>query len=184
MSMAPTPNEIERTSEQPPDSGEHLSDPNPPREETGTVDRSAALLRRISLDGRGRVIAACAAGTVGPWVVWHVLSTSTQAIERLAQSPVPAGAERVIIASMAAHAVVSVATVFFGYTMIRAAERLLVPKRLLQDKQDVEVIRAILGIDTPTNTIASQVKAATNETVDVITKVLRAARGAKDTDEK
>ena len=145
-------------------------------------DSAKKLIGQSNREAGLRLAAACLFGLGGPIVVWCILSSSVEAIEQLVRAPRDTS-ERIVIASMIAHAIVSIAAVYFGYTMLRAAERLFVPQRLLRDKQDVEVIRAILGIDTPSNAIASQAKAGANEIVELVGKLSRAMRGGNDKDD-
>lgn len=65
------------------------------------------------------------------------------------------------IARLVAHSVVSVALVFFGYTLLRAAERMFIPRFLLTGEDPVETVRAILGIDTPLRAALREVKELT-----------------------
>jgi len=63
------------------------------------------------------------------------------------------------IPSMVAHAVISLGAVWFGYQMLRAAERMFVPQRLLRggdSKTDVELVRALTGINAPTSAALEQ----------------------------
>lgn len=62
------------------------------------------------------------------------------------------------IAKLVAHAAVAIALIYLGYAAIRAGERMLLPRWLLQDAKDVELVRALLGIDSPLKTVLKEVK--------------------------
>lgn len=55
------------------------------------------------------------------------------------------------------HAVVAVAVVFFAYQLLRVGERLGVPSRLLRS-ENVDVVRAILGVRVPTAELVKTVR--------------------------
>jgi hypothetical protein len=63
----------------------------------------------------------------------------------------------IAIALLSAHGVLGVAAIFFGYQLLKMAERLFVPKFVLEGK-DVEVIRALTGVDHPTKFALDHVK--------------------------
>ena len=74
----------------------------------------------------------------------------------------------------AAHAVVTVTAVLFGYSMIRASERMFIPRWLLREGE-VEVIRALLGFESPITTalkITKEVGAALADVAQPITKII------------
>jgi len=79
--------------------------------------------------------------------------------------------ERLFLATLAVQAIVSVAAVYFAYTMLKVAERLSLPPRLLRDAKDVELVRAILGIDTPAKAATDQIKSVA-EQMSVMAKPL------------
>ncbi len=64
------------------------------------------------------------------------------------------------IALLTAHAAVSVATIWFGYQSLRAAERMFVPQHLMDSAANIETIRAIVGIDPPTTAVTKQLEEA------------------------
>lgn len=59
---------------------------------------------------------------------------------------------------MAAHAVVAVALVYFGYQLVRLGERLNLPPSLINSGQ-VDMVRAILGTRTPASEVSKQLEA-------------------------
>ena len=69
---------------------------------------------------------------------------------------------------MVGHAVISVAAMYFAYEMLRAAERLLIPRRLYGEAKDADVIQALTGVRAPSRFIARQVKAMLAEVSAVV----------------
>jgi len=69
--------------------------------------------------------------------------------------------------------------VYLGYSLFRAAERMFIPRWLLQaqDTRDVDVIRAILGIDTPGRTAVRMSKETLKAVGSVLAPILGAIRG-------
>lgn len=74
----------------------------------------------------------------------------------------------VFIGLLVAHSVVSVAIVWFAYQALRAAERMFVPRRLMGDAKNVDVIRALVGIDAPTTAATKQIEEASKPLLEVV----------------
>ncbi|MDO9020532.1 MAG: hypothetical protein Q8S73_36745 [Deltaproteobacteria bacterium] len=62
---------------------------------------------------------------------------------------------------MLAEALVSIALIFFGYQLLRVAERMLAPPSLLT-RDNIEVLRALIGIETPADGASRIIKSATD----------------------
>jgi hypothetical protein len=94
---------------------------------------------------------------------------------------VPQSIERLAYAHLAVHAIVTIALVYLGYSLVRAAERMFVPRWLLQatDERDVEVIKAILGVDSPGKAIVKLTKSTLEAIGEVIGPIVGAVRGEK-----
>ena len=88
--------------------------------------------------------------------------------------------EHILLAKLIGHSVITLALVFFGYSLIRAGERMHVPRWLLRDARDVEVIRAILGFDTPLSTavkLTERLGGAIAKTAEPVVKIVTSGRG-------
>lgn len=106
-------------------------------------DGQATFLRRRSWAGIG-------VGTAGFAVVVH---TGLQAFDRFAHedlSRLKASRELAWMfgVKVLAEAIVSVALVYFGYQLLKVAERMLLP-HWWASKDNIDVARAMLGIDSP-----------------------------------
>ena len=55
---------------------------------------------------------------------------------------------------------ISGAGVLFGYSMLRVAERMLVPWHLTKDAKDVELVRILIGSDSPARAVLKSAKEA------------------------
>jgi hypothetical protein len=131
---------------------------------------------------------------IGSAIVWAEMSIDAaigRVIGTQADKLTAASTERLLFAILAVQAIVSVAAVYFGYSMLRAAERLFVPQRLLTDSKDVELVRAILGIDTPAKAAADQLKnvaeqmsAMAKPMGEIVKPVIDALKNAAGADKK
>jgi len=86
----------------------------------------------------------------------------------------------VFVSLLSAHSVVSIAIVWFGYQALRAAERMFVPQRLMNDAKFVDVIRAIVGIDGPTTAATKQLEEASKPVLEMakaIAEIVGKAQG-------
>ena len=156
-----------------------LPSPSLPRPMEG--DNGHDLAREIAKEASSRRSAGWAMGIVGLVVVVVVLMWAVCNVNAVIQEK-DVSAYLMIIA-MSAHAVISIAAVWFGYQMLRAAERMFVPQRLMNDSKDVEVLRALIGITAPTTAAADQLKALTTITGDfpsLIKALGEAAASIKD----
>jgi hypothetical protein len=78
------------------------------------------------------------------------------------------------LAVLGAHALVALAAAFFAYQLIRAGERLLIPARVIESA-DVDVIRALTGVDTPASVARKALKEGVAMGGDLVTKAGDAA---------
>jgi hypothetical protein len=148
-----------------------------PDEIAGSGEQAAdnkADVGAIRVEFRVRGIAGAVAGVLGVsvvvFVIWHSTSAINDELTRqfLLGPNFSQKSEKLIMVAMAVHGIISVAAVYFGYSMLRVAERMLIPRRLLTDFQDVEVIRAILGIRPPAKIALSQLKAMSAEVQSLV----------------
>ncbi len=149
-----------------------------------TIGVADELNKEVRSEASLRRWAGTIAGILGTVIVTVVLLYSTFAIDDIAAKVKPE-TERVVFLLLIVHGVISIAAVYFGYSMLRVSERMFVPRRLLNDAKDVEVIRAILGVSTPARAVAAQLRAASGEVqalAKTATEVIKAAHGdsAKD----
>jgi hypothetical protein len=105
-------------------------------------------------------------GTVGILVVGLTAFWAFWEIAKL-REPLTELALRAAYAKLAAHAVVSVAVVFFGYQLVRAAERMILPHWWIQPHH-CELLQLLLGVDTPVR--------ASTKTVEKLTDLVKASR--------
>lgn len=134
--------------------------------------RSEMLVRRIT----AAVVAVVGAGTI-----IKVMLIAVSGINEVLKAEAPGGHEYIRVVAMGAHAVISVAAVWFGYQMLRAAERLMVPRRFLANSTDVELLRALLGISAPTTALADQVKLMATTATDLIKASSEAVKAVQST---
>lgn len=107
------------------------------------------------LKARGRTafcLGLIAFGALG-YTFWH----SDKQIRELLKTP-PADF-RLAIVGIAGHAVMTIAVVWFAYQMLRAVERLLIPRYLYTVGQDAEIIRALTGVESPAQGATKEAKA-------------------------
>lgn len=159
-------------------------------------EENAKLQAAIRSEEDKRATAGYLTGFLGAATVVGVLIYSTLSINEAVDkyidalkhfNSLPPQVIWIVFASIVVHGVVSVAAVYFGYSMLRAFERLLVPQRLLKDVKDVELVRAILGIDAPTDAIAGKIKSMSSEAnalLKAISELVRAAQGGGGTEKK
>lgn len=163
----------------------------------GDAERESARLQAaISSEESKRATVGYISGALGVTSVIAVLVYSTWSINETVDkyvldrgflNPLTPQAAWLVLASIIVHGVVSVAAVYFGYSMLKASERLFVPQRLLKDVKDVELVRAVLGIDAPTDAIAGKLKTMSSEAnalLKAISELVRAAQGGSGTNEK
>jgi hypothetical protein len=118
-------------------------------------------------------------GVIGIAVVAYVVVSAIGHVND-AISRAPEGKEYLAIVAVAAHTVISLGAVWFGYQMLRAAERMFVPRRFLSDAKDVEVLRALIGINAPTTAAADQLKVLLGDTpIKSLVELIKAARSDK-----
>jgi hypothetical protein len=118
-------------------------------------------------------------GCVGLLVVVIIICAAFWALHGIA-SRIPDSAPYLIMVAMVAHAIISLGAIWFGYQMLRAAERMFVPQRLLKggdSKTDVELVRALTGISAPTTAALEQ---GLKMTGDLIKTVGEATKSVKD----
>lgn len=144
---------------------EHL-DPTSPRFFDAAV-KEAAWRRSLGIG-----LGVLGLTTVG-FILWHSMgSVGTVLTDILKVSKdsasIDGARERIAWFAIGVHSILSIAAVFFGYSLLRAAERLLIPRHLLYEKKDVEVIRALLGMSTPANAIMTQAKAFATEALTLL----------------
>jgi hypothetical protein len=80
----------------------------------------------------------------------------------------PPGDLRVLAAIAAAHVIVGIAAVYFGYQLIRAGERMLVPSHLTEDETKIEVLRVLLGGKEPIASPAEAVQQGVEKSVELL----------------
>ena len=91
------------------------------------------------------------------------------------------GSIPIAIASLASHAVVSIAAVYFAYQLIRVAERMFLPSRFLSaqsnGEHDVELAKVLVGVTEPSRAASAAMKTMVRE-LERATKISKAVRGA------
>jgi hypothetical protein len=91
----------------------------------------------------------------------------------------------VVLAGIAVHGIISVAAVYFGYSLLKAAERMFVPERIMKDSKDVDLVRALLGMNAPTDALAGKFKSISATTLPLLkwmTELAKALRGGDSAD--
>lgn len=123
------------------------------------LEMAAESLRDLRAETRERKEAGRAAAGLGVVIVGFCALTAFASMDALLDehqgTPAP-----VLIAALVGHAIVSAAVVFFGYQLVRVAERMYVPRHLMEDVKSVEVLRALLGIKHPSTLLLDQLKTA------------------------
>lgn len=141
-------------------------DPFPGIKDGAAKDLRAVAVSRLAI---GVLFAISAAG-----VVVYVFREAYKAISAVSEPDA-----KVAIAKLVAHAVVSVALVYFAYALLRAAERMFVPRSLIEGFDDAtEMTRALLGIDTPVKAALRELKGFVSD----IASVAKQAIGEKKSD--
>lgn len=84
--------------------------------------------------------------------------------------------------SIGAHAAISIAAIYFGYSMLRLAERMLLPRHLLHDETKVNVVRALLGVKTPAESAVDGVKQISENLSTILKPIAELARVVLGTD--
>jgi hypothetical protein len=169
----------ERLPEQPPP-GDSPSESDP-QDSVGRVvlrDEAAVVTSVQSLRTRLGVVFLLAGGLV----VAIAFGQAYRGLDDLrvgGKEEMPLSVEHLMFAQLAVHAIVTLALVYLGYSLFRAAERMFIPRWLLQaqDTRDVDVIRAILGIDTPGRTAVRMSKETLKAVGSVLAPILGAIRG-------
>lgn len=92
------------------------------------------------------------------WTALHAGEGLKDIREAARDDKLSAAVERTVWISIGAHTLVAIAGVFFGYQLIRLAERMFVPRRLLEDVRQLEVVKALVGVDTPVKAAADGMK--------------------------
>lgn len=123
---------------------------DPPRPPTDiTVEQTLNDLRQRSNRGYGLGLFAIA-GAVG-LAVYSFCSLRDMAEGFKGETP----RLEVFYVNAAAHVVITVAVVWFIYQLLRAAERMVLPRHL---QNDAELARTLLGINSPQREIARTVQ--------------------------
>ncbi|WP_437654706.1 hypothetical protein [Sorangium sp. So ce1182] len=151
---------------------------------------AARLKSFIAKEDLKRAVAGFSAGVAGLVAVFVILTRSTRAIDEtidkvigpVGQNPktLPEHGVWVVLAGIAVHGIISVAAVYFGYSLLKAAERMFVPERIMKDSKDVELVRALLGMNAPTDAIAGKFRSMSATTLPLMksmTELAKALRG-------
>jgi hypothetical protein len=136
----------------------------------------------------GYYSAAFGALVISGTLIWSIYSVNWPIANFFdARMEIDSAKERVIFATIGAHAIITVAAVYFGYTMLRLSERMFLPRHLLHDESTVGVVKALLGVSTPAKAAADGAKQAAESLATVLkplvelTKpILEAIRGVAD----
>ncbi|WP_438014954.1 hypothetical protein WMF18_29220 [Sorangium sp. So ce315] len=155
--------------------------------------KEAELLQTtIAHDDPKRTYAGYAAGLTGLATVIGVLLYSTWAIDSAIEKAIgdvgkapkalPDHGILVLLVGIAVHGVISLAAVYFGYSLLKAAERLFVPERIMKDSKDVELVRALLGMNAPTDALAGRFRSISASTLPILRSMTELAKALRADD--
>lgn len=95
------------------------------------------------------------------------------------------GSQLIPVTAIIVRGVITVAAILFGYEAMRAAERLLLPRRLFSDPKGAEIIQALTGMRAPSKFVAKQVRDVLGEfgaIVKTLTEAIASVRAPRDKD--
>lgn len=187
---APAPGDIPSTPphrDAPPDGDGGGSDKMSGMHESAKLQPSQDDSETIRAEAEGRKCFATIFSGVGLFTIVLSLILASCRIDRFVTMEIHDELHaRLSEIGLVVHGVISVAAIYFAYEMLRAAERLLIPRRLYGDAKDAEVIQALTGVRAPSRFIARQVKTMLAEVAAVVktaSHVARAPRAPHDRDD-
>ncbi len=161
-------------------------------------ERSAPKItvEQVTADTDRRQYFGVAAGILGSGVILAVLAWTgfhigdpVDAIKN--NQAVAAAIEHVVWFSIAAHTIIAVAAIFFGYQMLRLAERMFVPRHLLADETTLQVVQALVGVSSPAKAavdtarqVAEDFAAIAKPVVELSKPLVEVAKAVSGTDKK
>jgi hypothetical protein len=78
----------------------------------------------------------------------------------------------------------SLAAILFGYSLLRTAERMLIPRHLFQDSSHVELVRILIGEDHPARAMLKAAKESVALAGGLMRDAAALVHGEKEKEEK